>query len=313
MNPYDVLGVPRGASPDAVAAAFRKLAKATHPDLNPGDPKAAARFAEIKRAYEAIRKGDPGNEALHSDEGWSGFARKPRGTVTRKVSITLEEAFFGRTVTIPGTSGECRDCDGTGFRRSVRRVACFRCQGTGVCDTREDGFFRVRMACPDCSGSGHSTKIPCPSCAATGRTSHREAEVVIPPGCRDGTEFTVSGAATDAISGAVADLRVVVEVIPHPTFRVSGINLETDIRIDVWDAALGVSVSLPALAGGRFLRLNIPAGTQHGSRFRLKGQGMPSPQGPGDLIVTVQVRIPDASSGPLRNLFSSMRDQKDAT
>jgi len=301
MNPYEILGIQEGASEEEARAAFRKLAKVHHPDLNPGDPEAAARFDRIRKAYDAVSSGSPAGAQAPSP-----FASPTRRDVRKVVRIGLAEAFAGGSVRIPGSSGPCGECSGEGFLPTERPVLCSTCMGTGVSGRHERGILRVKVQCPDCGGSGKAMRIRCESCDGHGTSKIAPAVVRVPPGCRDGESFVVKGGANDPDENVVGDLEVVISVTEHPRFKVSGRNLETDVEVEVWDAALGVSVSVPSLSGRNF-RLAVPAGTQPGRKFRMKGQGMPSEDGAGDLVVTVRVRVPDASSGPLRDAFEAMR------
>jgi len=302
MNPYDILGIPRGSSEEAARAAYRRLAMETHPDRNPDDPEAAAKFDRATKAYNAIRSGVHGS----SPPSPSGLGEAVRRDVRKVVAIGLAEAFTGGTIRIAGSSGPCAGCAGEGFLPSKHRVICSTCMGSGSSGYHERGIVRVRVQCPDCAGTGHSMKIRCEECDGHGATKSVPAEVRVPPGCRSGTAFVIRNGATDVEENLVGDLEVVVNVLEHPTYRVSGNDLETEVAVEVWDAALGASVPVPALVGNG-LRLTVPPGTQSGRRFKLKGRGMPSESAPGDLVVTVRVRVPDASAGVAKAAFEALR------
>jgi len=301
MNPYEILGIQASATEEEAQAAFRRLAKLHHPDVNPGDPEAAERFDRIRKAYDAVLSGSAAQAQAPSP-----FAPPSRRDVRKVVRIGLAEAFTGGSVRIPGSSGPCGECSGEGFLPTERPVLCSTCMGTGVSGRHERGILRVKVQCPDCAGSGKAMRIRCESCDGHGTSKSAPAVVRVPPGCRDGASFVVRGGANDPDENIVGDLEVVIAVAEHPRFKVSGSNLETEVEVEVWDAALGASVSVPSLTGRSF-RLAVPAGTQPGRKFRMKGQGMPSGEGAGDLVVTVRVRVPDASSGPLKAAFEGLR------
>lgn len=294
MNPYDRLGLDPSATSEQVAAAYRRLAKETHPDLNPHDPNAARRFNEINEAYRSLSKGE------------GPAVKKPavRRDLSVEISIGLATAYAGGVVTVPGSSGDCPKCEGTGFVRTAMRISCETCGGRG--DLRVDrGILKIRVACGDCGGSGHATKRRCNQCGGTGKSNIGEATIEIPPGCCDGLAFTIANGATDISAGFVGDLEVIVRIRPHETYRLNGDDLETTIQVPVWTAALGGTVRIPALVGGGFT-LKVPPGSQPGRRFRLKGKGMPSLPN-GDLIATLSVVVPDASDGKVKAAFEALR------
>jgi len=290
MNPFERLGLDASASDKDVSAAYWKLAKATHPDRNPDDPHAAARFKEIHDAYQSIKK-------LRSNSD------KPRVERDLQVElpIDLATAYSGTTITIPGSSGACRQCDGTGFVRTAMRISCPTCNGLGVLRVNK-GILKIAISCQDCEGTGHATKRKCSACGGRGTSSLEPASVEIPPGCYDGTSFIVEGGADDPEAGLYGDLEVVIRILPHETYRVEDDNLETTVSVPVWIAALGGTIRVPALVGKDFM-LKVPPGSQPGKRFRLKGRGMPG----GDLIVTLSVTVPDASVGKAKKAFESLR------
>lgn len=320
MSPYELLGIPEDAPSAVVTAAYRRLAKETHPDLNPGDGGAAARFSEVRRAYEAIvamkahaagrasRSYEEANSRGRNQTARDGFghAAATRRDVRKVVSIGLAEAFVGGTIRIAGSSGRCSGCSGEGFHRTKHRVTCHVCLGSGISGYAEKGIIRVKVACPECAGTGHAMKMLCEECLGEGTSTTAPAEIIVPPGCSDGASFLVKGGANDPVGGFVGDLLVVIAILPHPAYAVSGRNLETLLTIESWEAAMGADVFVPGLASGGF-RLTVPPGTQSGRKFRLKGRGMPGEPEPGDLIVVIDVRIPNAERGPVRAAFDAVR------
>jgi DnaJ-class molecular chaperone len=313
MNPYATLGLAPGAGKAEADAAFRRLAKGCHPDLNPGDPEAAARFMKLREAHKGVVAAlakpsavPPRAPPASPANPRSGTSRPQRRDVRREIDITLSEAFTGGRVVVKGIPGLCPHCAGSGRVTTAERHSCETCAGSGISGYREKGLIRVSVACSDCGGTGHSRKAKCPDCMGYGTTPAASATVSIPPGCEDGALFRYEGAAGDAASGTVGDLEVVVRVRPDKRFRRVGNDVEAMVGVSVWEAALGGHAMVPSLDGKEF-RLSVPSGTQHGRRFRLKGRGMPAPGGPGDLVAVIGVEIPDASSGPLRAAMEAVR------
>lgn len=300
MNPFERLGLDSSASDGEVAAAFRKLAKATHPDSNPDDLNAASRFNEIKEAYESIKR-------MRCNNGRSKDQPKVVRDVQIEFPIDLETAYTGGSVTIPGSSGTCRQCNGSGFVRTAMRISCPTCDGRGVLRATK-GILKINISCQDCGGTGHATKRKCSACDGRGTSSLAPATIEIPPGCCDGRSFLVENGADDQEAGFYGNLEVVIRVLPHETYSVEDNNLETTVSISVWTAALGGTIRVPALVGKDFM-LKVPPGSQPGRRFRLKGRGMLG----GDLIVTLAVSIPDASDGTVEKAFESLRIALDAS
>lgn len=294
MNPYDRLGLDPSATSEQVSAAYRRLAKETHPDLNPGDPNAARRFNEINEAYRNLTSG----------RGPTVARPVIRRDLSIEIPIDLATAYTGGVITIPGSLGACARCEGTGFVRTSMRISCETCGGRG--ELRVDrGILKIRVACGDCGGTGHATRRKCNQCGGSGRSAISEASLEIPPGCSDGSAFTIDNGATDPAEGFVGDLEVILRILPHETYRLNDDDLETTISVPVWTAALGGTVRVPGLVGSGFT-LKVPPGSQPGRRFRLKGKGMPSLPN-GDLIVTLAVVVPDGSGGKTKAAFEALR------
>jgi molecular chaperone DnaJ len=313
-TPYDVLGVGRDASDDDILKAYRRLAKEHHPDRNPGDAEAEARFKEVTAAYEVI--GDAGRRAEYdrfgaapSRRSWSpsrpnfgpfhtvhdqffgGSVERGRNVQTR-LDITLEEAARGcvKTITVKKRDrcGTCHGQGGTSFE------ACGVCHGRGY-QTITTSPFQLNVACNHCSTLGRVIKDRCPDCLGHGMTAGSEAsiDIKIPPGLMSGMQVRVAGEGEVGRNGTPpGDLFVVVLVKEHPLFRVAGNDLVVDAWLGFTQLVYGCELNVPTITGESAL-VRVPPGTQPGTRFRLRGQGMPDPDGDrGDLFVTVRPEVP---------------------
>ncbi|GIX17172.1 MAG: chaperone protein DnaJ [Rhodothalassiaceae bacterium] len=311
---YEVLGVPRDADPETIKKAYRKLALKYHPDRNPGDPDAEARFKEINAAYEVLK--DEKKRAAYDamghaafmnggpGPGFDGFARgfdadsfseifeqffgemmggrRARGHRRRgadhkvEVELTLKEAFTGVRKTIRLNSlVSCESCGGSGARAGSRPQVCPTCHGHGRLRHRQ-GFFMLEQTCPHCGGAGHVIGDPCPDCAGRGLNEKtRSIAVNIPAGVDTGTRIRLAGEGSAGLKGGPpGDLYIFVAVRPHPIFERDGAHLFCRVPVPMTTAILGGEIEIPTLDGGR-TRVKIPEGTQTGKRFRLRGKGMP--------------------------------------
>lgn len=302
MNPYELLGVAPTADRAAIAAAFRERAKSCHPDLNPDDPGAAEKFIRLQEAHRLAIEG------LSKPSGNDPRRRMQRRDLRREVTVGVDEAVTGTTVRLDGVAGPCAACAGEGSVKSDRVGACPTCGGSGISGYRERGIIRVKVGCPDCGGSGKTTRISCSECMGIGFVPHICVDIEIPAGCRNGEVLSFPGAASDPERGLAGDLEVVVSVRPGEGRRIVGEDVETDVAIEVWEAAMGTERMLTAPGGGKF-KLAIPAGTQHGRRFMLKGRGLGSGPDRGAFVAVVSVRIPRATEPAARAAFTRLRDE----
>lgn len=326
---YEVLGVPRDATDEEIKRAYKKLARTHHPDLNPEDGEAEARFKEIGAAYAVLSDrdrrarydrfgtddpaagGDPFGGGINDifeaffGGGAGGFggrapAGPPRGEdLEANVDLDLEEVVFGgdHEVTIR-TALRCEDCDGSGAERGTAPRTCDDCSGTGqVQRVRQSllGQMVTASACPSCGGLGEVIENACPSCDGQGRTiEKRTYSVEVPAGIDDGQTLRLSGrGAAGPRGGPSGDLYVHVRVRPHPTFRREGDALVHELHLPVTQAALGAVLDYSTLDGPE--SLVIPRATETGAVFRLRGRGVPHVRGRGrgDLLVRVVVDVPD--------------------
>ncbi|WP_424137672.1 molecular chaperone DnaJ [Roseomonas chloroacetimidivorans] len=343
---YDVLGVPRDANEDALKKAFRKLAMQYHPDRNPGDKTAEAKFKECNEAYDVLK--DPERRAAYDRYGHAAFengggggggnpfgggfagggfedifeqmfgnlgARGGRGgqnsgrgaDLRTEVTITLEEAFAGTksTIRVP-TAVACDNCQGTGAEGGKAQTeSCGTCKGAGKVRA-QSGFFLVERTCPTCGGTGRIIKNPCKVCQGAGRVQKdRNLNVTIPAGVEEGTRIRLAGEGEAGLRGAPpGDLYVDIGIKPHPIFQREGNNIFIRVPLRMTQAALGGTVEVPSIDGGR-ARVAIPSGTQTGDQFRLRGKGFSVLRSAarGDMYVQVSVETPQNLTPRQRELL----------
>jgi len=325
---YDVLGVERAADPDAIKKAYRKKAMEYHPDRNAGDAEAEKKFKEVNEAYEilkdeqkraaydrfghaAFEQGGPGAGAGAGgfdfadvfDEMFGEFMggqrrqqSHSRGADLRyNMEIGLDDAFAGKSAKIRVPSSvACEKCHGTGAEGGRAPVACGTCHGAGKVRAQQ-GFFTIERTCPKCHGSGKVIEDPCRSCGGAGRVEReRTLSVNIPAGVEDGTRIRLAGEGEAGLRGGPSgDLYIFLQIKPHRFFQRDGANIYCRVPIPMTTAALGGSIEVPAIDGGR-ARVNIPAGTQTGNQFRLKGKGMSvlRQNNRGDMYIQAQIETP---------------------
>jgi molecular chaperone DnaJ len=324
---YEVLGVDRKASAEEIKKAYRTLVREHHPDRNPDDPAAEERFKQIQEAYDALS--DPEKRKQYDAGGMfaglggrgfgtqGGFGASDLGDIfssffggrrggTREqaargrdletdVHLSFDQAVNGAevAVTVP-KQASCKTCSGTGARPGTGPTICPRCNGRGI-DSESQGFFSISQPCPRCGGSGQVIEDPCPTCGGSGLTAQRKRyRVRIPAGVRDGSRIRVAGKGEDGPRGGPpGDLYVVTRVTPSPVFRQrQDGNLEVRLPISIPEAIQGATVEVPTLKGTK--RIRVPAGTQHGTVQRLRGEGPPKPggRGRGDILYRLEVEMP---------------------
>ena len=318
---YELLGVARGASPEDLKKAYRKLAMQLHPDRNPGDKKAEQKFKDVNEAYDVLKDEQKraaydrfGHAALENggggrpgggggfdfgfggsfadvfDEMFGEFTGTRRGArrATRGVDlrynleITLEEAFRGKQATVRlAASIQCDTCAGSGAAADSKPVTCTTCRGAGKVRAQQ-GFFTIERTCPTCRGQGQTIEKPCRSCSGEGRVRRdRTLNVNIPAGVEDGTRIRLAGEGEAGLRGAPAGDLYIFLTITPHRFFQRD---GADIHFRV-----PISMTMAALGGsvevptvdGTRTKLTVPGGTQSGHRFRLKGKGMSVLRQPG--------------------------------
>jgi DnaJ-class molecular chaperone len=283
-NPYTILGLHFNATREEVVAAYRAAAKASHPDQNPNDPEAAKRFTRLTEAYKSILENLEGKAARHPAEP----DRQPgptRVTLRRNVFLTVHEAMVGCRKPVDGVSGPCSTCSGQGRVPSPGPVECTACFGTGSAGQRTSGFIKLNIQCSECNGRGKVNWFSCHDCGGFGTLDMESCVVDIPPASRSGDRLVVPGGANRRRENVVGDVEITV-VVRDRRFRINGNDIETAVRVDLWDAVLGCSVNVPTPSGGK-VPLALPPETAHGTKFRIRGLGLNYTEERGDLVVAV--------------------------
>ena len=325
---YDVLGVSKGADEREIKKAYRRVAMKFHPDRNPDDPDADAKFKEATEAYDILmdsekrsaydRFGHAGVEGMTGGGGgfgggsfsdifgdvfgdiFGGGGGRGRGGPQRgsdlryTLDISLEDAVKGTTVEIRVPSlSTCDKCDGSGARPGSSPTTCGTCGGAGQVRMQQ-GFFQVQQTCPTCRGRGKSISDPCRACHGQGRVEKtRTLSVKVPPGVDTGDRIRLSGEGEAGPDGGPpGDLFVQMSVKQHNIFERDGKNLYCEVPITFVDAVLGGELEVPTLDGR--VKLKIPPETQTGKLFRLRGKGVRPVRGGsvGDLLCRAVVETP---------------------
>lgn len=346
---YETLGVERAVSADELKKSYRKLAMKFHPDRNPGDEAAEARFKELSEAYEVLSSDEKraaydrfGHAAFDGAGGGAGFGFTAssfadvfddlfgdfmggrrgggrgghRGADLRyNLEIELEDAYNGRQTTIRTTTTvTCEPCEGSGAESGSQPVACPTCQGMGKVRAQQ-GFFTIERTCPKCQGAGRIIEKPCQVCHGTGRNAReKQLQVNIPAGVEDGTRIRLADEGEAGVRGGpTGDLYIFISVAPHRLFERNGTNLYCRVPVSMTQAALGGTLEVPTLDGKR-ARITVPEGTQTGHQFRLRGKGMPTlrGQGTGDLFVQTAVETPVNLTEEQKALLKQFEDAASA-
>jgi molecular chaperone DnaJ len=224
-----------------------------------------------------------------------------------ELHLAFEDAVHGLTTTVHLTSeAACSTCHGTGARPGTTPRTCPMCEGRGVIDDNQ-GFFSFSSPCPECAGGGYLIDEPCPTCRGTGIEHRpREVKVRIPAGVGDGQRIRLRGRGGPGRNGGPAgDLYVTVRVKPHPLFGRRGNDLTITVPITFPEAALGADVAVPTLDGGS-VKVRIPAGTRSGRTFRVRGKGVAVRRKTGDMLVTVEVAVPQKLSAEERRAVEAL-------
>src|SRR5687768_8244167 len=345
---YEVLGVNKDCSEEDLKKAYRRLAMKWHPDRNPDNPKAEEHFKEAKEAYEILADGSKraaydqfGHAGVDPQgapgAGMGGFGdilgdifsdifgggRGGRSTVFRgadlryNLELTLEQAAHGfeTKIRIPAMN-PCESCHGSGAKPGTQPTTCPACRGAGQVRISQ-GPFSIAQTCPRCHGSGSVVQNPCNACGGTGRVKLQKTPAVkLPAGVDEGDRVRLTGEGEPGVNGGPpGDLYVQVHIKPHPMFQRDHDDLHCEMPLSITTAALGGEISVPTLDGTAKIR--VPAETQTGKTFRLKGKGIKGvrSQEPGELFCHVVVETPVSLTERQRQLlreFDSISAQDSA-
>ena len=344
---YEVLGVSKTATDDEIKKAYRSLAKKYHPDVNK-EPGAEEKFKEVNEAYETLsdpqkrqmydQYGFDGPQANFGGAGGAGFggfddlgdifasffgggaARQSRGGVKRGddierlMDLQFEEAVLGckKTINID-VSESCTACGGTGAYSKSDIQTCSKCQGSGYVTIEQRTIFgmtRSRTVCPKCGGRGQEIKKKCEKCNGRGSvTKNKNIEVTIPAGVDTGLQIRLEGkGGAGELGGEPGDLYIRFRVKPHKVFKRDGDTIILEAPISFSDAVLGTNLAIPTIYGD--VSLKIPAGTQSGTKFRLRDKGVVNvrTKRKGDQIVIVNLVTPTNISPEEKKIFESLQN-----
>ena len=351
---YELLEVEKGCDDATLKASYRKLAMRWHPDRNPGDGEAEARFKSITHAYDILK--DPQKRAAYDRYGPAAFrnggpgaggqggspfgdnspfsdifsdifdqfmgggaARGRRGPqrgadVRYDLQVSFEDAFNGAEAEIAlDVAVACEHCQGSGGKPGAKMQACTTCQGRGQV-RMQNGMFIVERTCPSCHGAGQTISDPCNHCHGEGRTERRKTlKIKVPRGVDEGTRIRLAGEGEAGPRGAEpGDLYVFIHMKPHPIWKRDGTTLYAQVPLSFVDAALGGDISIPGL-DRKPVDVKVPAGTQSGRQFRVRGRGMPAlnAHGVGDLVVQVELETPTKLSARQKELLEEFRGGPD--
>lgn len=341
---YEILGVPRNAGADEIKKAYRKLALNCHPDRNPNDKNAEEKFKEASEAYSVLS--DAENRAKYDQfghaafeqggggfSGFSGFggfedvfgdifssffgggtsshSRARTGRDLRyDLEIAFEEAVFGTEKEIKlRRKVACKDCGGSGCAPGTSPDVCKQCNGHGQVQMSQ-GFFSISRTCPVCRGEGQVIRTPCPACAGSGfQTAESRLNVRVPAGIDQGQRLKLRGEGEPGqVGGPPGDLYVQISIRPHKVFQRQESELICDMPISYSLAVLGGEIEVPTLEGSE--KLKVPAGTQGGKVFRIKGKGvqMLGSSRRGDLHIRVAIHVPKKISEGHREALKKLAE-----
>ncbi|HRR73553.1 MAG TPA: molecular chaperone DnaJ [Myxococcota bacterium] len=345
---YAILGVSRQADKEELKKAYRKLAVQYHPDRNPDNPDAAAKFREVAEAYDVLsddqkrqiydRFGEAGlkgrGQTINPEDifanfmsmfgGFGGFGDIFGGGRSRQrsgqgrnqqieITLTLNEAATGieREIELQRDVA-CETCNGTGAEPGSSPEICSACRGQGQI-AHNQGLFMITTTCPQCRGAGRFIRNKCTACKGTGRTAvSKKIKVKIPAGIDSGNTIRVAGAGGAGTNGGPpGDLYVVIDIAEDERFAREGDDLIHEMKISVPDAVLGRRAYIPGLFDE--VRVDVPKGSQPGDILRISGEGMPrlGTRGRGDLWIRLEVEVPKKPSRHVRKLYEQLREAEE--
>ena len=328
---YEVLGLKKGASDEEIKKAFRKMAMKYHPDRNPGDKEAEERFKELNEAYSILSDPDKkdkydrfGFAGVDPNAGFGGATAQQRRNAPMKgrdlqkaMKITFEEAAFGVKKKIKMTKYvTCEHCAGSGAEPGTSKKTCPVCNGTGQVNSVHRtpfGQFQSVTPCTNCGGTGEIIETPCSECGGSGRVKKSVTiSVDIPAGVDNDSVISIRGQGEPGLNGGPAgDLYIVIAVESHRLFKRNGNDLYIEMPITFAQAALGDEITVPTLE--EKVAYKVPAGTQPGTTFRLRGKGITPARTnrTGDLYVKVNIEIPTKLSGKQKRAIEEMNKALD--
>ena len=353
MDLYKVLEVSKEAPQDEIRRSYRRLARKYHPDANPGDREAEERFKEVQHAYEVLsdpekrREYDQGPRTFFGSQGAgqpgaadfgdisdllggfgnlgdifgraSGSTRTARvrgENITVNIRLSFKDALNGVTTRVGVPVEEaCGECRGTGAAPGTAPLTCPECGGRGV-QSRDQGFFALSTPCSRCGGEGRIIEKPCAVCGGKGMVrKNRQVKVRIPAGAKDGMKVRIAGRGSAGRRGGPAgDLYVVTRVEEHPVFERRGDDFVVQVPVSFVEAALGSQIEVPRPGGGT-VKVRLPAGTQDGKQFKVRGAGAPRTRKngaeKGNLIVRVGVVVPKKLKRREREILEALAEERD--
>jgi molecular chaperone DnaJ len=339
---YEVLGCSKGASTDELKRAYKQLALKHHPDRNGGEASAEVAFKEVNEAYQILSDeqkrqvydqfghagleggaggfdGGMGDVFSHMQDlfsemfsGGAGFGQRPRrgSDLRMQERLTFKEAAFGcKKEVMVHAPARCDDCAGSGAKSGTKPETCPQCRGSGQVSNAR-GFVMFTTTCPRCRGQGGVIKHPCKGCNGAGVVERpRKVTVSFPAGIDAGQRLRVPGQGMPGPPNTPpGDLYVEIDVEEDPRFERDGADVVTKVNVSFADAGLGAEIQVPSIDGESTHALEVPAGTQPGSVFTLKGMGIPrlDGRGRGSMVVVVQVEVPQALSERARTLLQEL-------